>query len=210
MPRIHDERIRARGTRFRLYPQTPVLEVHRLRGPETVWVSPPPGSIGPGPNDERMYVADVIGKKPYEYPYLPPYRGPTHPAVRPGPDGHFDYLEPGDPGFLAAHMYGTVRRVLDVWEGFLGRPIAWHFRDRYQRLGEYECEVYPGAHRLLDELRAAGLRLATATSKGVEPTLRMLDHFELAHHFDFVGAASMDEWIIRRLTGDGIRKLAGL
>ena len=134
MPRIHDERIRARGTRFRLYPQTPVLQVHRLRGPETVWVSPSPGSIGPGPSDERMYVADAIGKSPYEYPYLPPYRGPAHPAVRPGRDGHFDYLQPGDPGFLAAHMYGTVRRVLDIWEGYLGRPIAWHFGDRYERL----------------------------------------------------------------------------
>ncbi len=28
--------------------------------------------------------------------------------------------------------------------------------------------------------------------------------------YDSLGAASMDEWIIRRLTGDGIRKLAGL
>jgi len=134
MPRIHDELIRARGTRFRLYPQTPVLETIRIRGPETVWVSPPPGSIGPGPNDDRMYVADAIGKSPYEYPYLPPHRGPENPRVAPDRDGHFDYLEPGDPGFVAAHMYGTVRRVLDVWEGYFGRPIAWHFGDRYPRL----------------------------------------------------------------------------
>ena len=28
--------------------------------------------------------------------------------------------------------------------------------------------------------------------------------------YDSLGAASMDEWIIRRLTGDGIKKLAGL
>jgi GNAT superfamily N-acetyltransferase len=28
--------------------------------------------------------------------------------------------------------------------------------------------------------------------------------------YDSLGAAAMDEWIIRRLTGDGIRKLAGL
>lgn len=134
MPRIHDERIRARGTRFRLYPQTPVLETFRMRGPETVWVSPPPGSIRPGPRDDRMYVVDAIGKSPYGYPYLPPHRGPENPGVPPGRDGHFDYLAPEDPGFLAAHMYGTVRRVLDVWEAYLGRPIAWHFRDRYERL----------------------------------------------------------------------------
>ncbi len=28
--------------------------------------------------------------------------------------------------------------------------------------------------------------------------------------YDSLGAASMDEWLIRRLTGDGIKKLAGL
>lgn len=28
--------------------------------------------------------------------------------------------------------------------------------------------------------------------------------------YDSLGAAAMDEWIIRRLTGDGVRKLAGL
>ena len=28
--------------------------------------------------------------------------------------------------------------------------------------------------------------------------------------YDSLGAAAMDEWLIRRLTGDGIRKLAGL
>jgi hypothetical protein len=134
MPRIQDELIRARGTRFRLYPQTPVLESIRVRGPETVWVSPPPGSIGPGPSDDRMYVADAIEKSPYGYPYLPPHRGPENPRVPPGRDGHFDYLAPDDHGFLAAHMYGTVRRVLDIWEGYLGRPIVWHFRDRYEQL----------------------------------------------------------------------------
>ena len=54
------------------------------------------------------------------------------------------------------------------------------YRDRYRRLGEFECTVYPGASELLTVLHDAGLRLATATSKGVEPTLRMLDHFGLA------------------------------
>jgi phosphoglycolate phosphatase len=67
-----------------------------------------------------------------------------------------------------------------------------HYRDRYQRLGEGECEVYPGATELLDRLRAAGIRLATATSKGVEPARRMLDRFGLSDRFDVVAAASMD------------------
>jgi phosphoglycolate phosphatase len=66
------------------------------------------------------------------------------------------------------------------------------YRDRYQRLGEFECEVYPGAPELLDDLRDHRVRLATATSKGVEPTRRMLEHFDLARRFDVIAAATMD------------------
>jgi hypothetical protein len=144
MPRVHDEAIRARGTRFRLYPQAAVLET--IHEPETVWVSPPPGSIGPGPADDRMYVVDAIAKRPYEFPYLPPYRGPENPRVPPGRDGHFDHLAPSDPGFAAAHMYGTIRRVLDVWEGYFGRTIEWHFRDGYKQLELVPAVDWDNAH----------------------------------------------------------------
>ena len=51
-----------------------------------------------------------------------------------GPDGHFDYLEPGTRAFMAAHMYGTIRLVLDVWERYLGGEIPWHFARDFERL----------------------------------------------------------------------------
>lgn len=128
-----DVDFRGRGTRFRLFPQAPVLT--GFEEPEVVWVSPPPGEIVPGPADDRMYVADAIDKpEPYDYPYLPPYDGPMHPPVQPGPDGHFDHLEMGSVGFQAAHMYGTLRFVLDVWQAYFGHRIEWHFRDTYERL----------------------------------------------------------------------------
>jgi hypothetical protein len=121
------------GTRFRLFAQDPALEA--FREPETVWISRAPGTVAAGPADERMYVVDAIGKPgPYDYPYLPPYRGPAGPPALPGRDGHFDDLAVGSPEFRAAHMYGTVRRVLDIWEGYAGRRIEWHFRGAYDRL----------------------------------------------------------------------------
>jgi hypothetical protein len=133
MPAEQDQLLRATGTRFNLYPQAPVLVA--FAEPETVWVSQRPGTIQPGPADDRIYVVEPIDKpRLYEFPYLPPYRGPTRTPVAPGRDGHFDHLEPGDPGFEAAHMYGTVRRVLDIWEGYFGRSIPWHFHDRFERL----------------------------------------------------------------------------
>lgn len=128
-----DARLRRHGTRFRLFPQPRFLEP--FGEPETVWVSSLAGTLGPGPSDDRMYVVQPrADKKPYAYPDLPPYRGACAPPLTPGPDGHFDQVEPGAPEFRAAHMFGTIRRVLDIWEGYLGRQIPWHFREHLERL----------------------------------------------------------------------------
>lgn len=66
------------------------------------------------------------------------------------------------------------------------------YRQRYVEHGVYEASVYPGVVEVLDELRARGHRLATATSKGEGPTHQMLEHFGLRRRFDVIGAASMD------------------
>lgn len=133
------------GTRFLLYPQPPILA--SIHGPETVWVSPPAGSIGPGPADDRMYVIDATRKaQPYDFPYLPPYAGPHEPPVQPGPDGHFDHLDAGSRAFMAAHLYGTLRFVLDVWEKYFGGEIPWHFADDYPRLELVPFVEWNNAH----------------------------------------------------------------
>lgn len=130
------------GTRFKLFPQPSVPGAPRSL--ETVWVSPPPGSVDPGPSDERMYVVEPLGQKlPYgvnlgpfgsPYVYLPPWQGPVATLAIPDRDGHFDYLQPGLPGFEAAHAFGCARFVLDAWEPYLGGPIPWHFAPGYDRL----------------------------------------------------------------------------
>lgn len=127
------DREREFGTRVRLFPQAPFLT--GFSEPEIVWLSPPAGSIAPGPADDRMYVVDAIGKnEPYEFPYLPPYAGPARAPAAPDGDGHFAHFAPGSREFLAVHMYGCVRRVLDIFESYLGRRIEWPFRDSYPRL----------------------------------------------------------------------------
>jgi len=123
----------ALGTRFLVYPQVPHLSGYGT--PEAVWISSPPGTIHPGPEDHRMYVRDpVFDKEPYDYPYLPPFVGETFPPAEASFDGHFDQLSPGSRQFLAAHAFACVSRVLDVWESYLGHPIVWHFADTYERL----------------------------------------------------------------------------
>ncbi len=130
------------GTRFRLYPQPPISDSEQE--PETVWVSSPAGSLGPGPSDDRMFVITPLGEKvPYgigqdrygrPFATIPPFRGPTAPPALPDDEGHFDYLDPGTPAFEEAHVFGCIRLVLDAWEGYFGQTIPWHFEQDLDRL----------------------------------------------------------------------------
>src|SRR4051812_15076895 len=137
------------GTRFRVFPQPPFADPGIA--PETIEVSSPAGSIGAGPADDRMYFVRPLGKR---YPYgvnigplgtpwlfMPPWQGPIAPPVEPGPEGHFDHLQPGTDEFEAAHLFGVTRFVMDVWERYLGRPIQWHFARHFDHL---ELSILPG------------------------------------------------------------------
>ncbi|WP_155147721.1 hypothetical protein [Roseibium sp. RKSG952] len=132
----------APGTRFLLYPQSPFLESNAV--PELVEISAPPGSIGPGPAGPRMYTVDPVGKTtPYganvqgphgPQMYLPPWDGYIQAPPSPDEDGNFIHVQPGDPGFEAAHLFGSAHFTMDVWEGYFGRPIPWHFARDFDRL----------------------------------------------------------------------------
>jgi hypothetical protein len=133
-----DQRIAETGTRFQLFPQPRFLT--RSDGsplfphPEEVVVSVRPEAIQAGPSDDRMYVVDAVRKLPYNRFFRPPYSGDSRPAIEPGPDGHFVHLDPASRDFSAATMYGTVRRVLDIWEDYFGHRLEWHFESDFARL----------------------------------------------------------------------------
>ena len=65
---------------------------------------------------------------------MPPWTGECHEPALPDEAGHFDHLEPGTPQFEAAHLFGTVRFVMDVWEAYFDRQIPWHSAKHYDRL----------------------------------------------------------------------------
>jgi hypothetical protein len=132
MPQMSDAAFVGRGTRFKLFPQPGFLP--GFENPEIVWVSPPAGTVKAGPADDRMYVVDAIEKTPYAPAAMPPYVGAKHPPTTPDAEGHFDYLDMNSRSFGAAHLYGGVRRVLDIWEGYLGGPIDWHFKEYHRYL----------------------------------------------------------------------------
>jgi hypothetical protein len=119
------------GTRFLIYPQ-----FAQGFDPEVVEIGLPPSAIGPGPQDATLVVRNAIDK-PLHYRYpdrMPPWDGPVFPPAVAGPDGHFDRIPLRTPQFLAAHLYGSTRRVLDIWEDLLGHPIVWWHAEAYPRL----------------------------------------------------------------------------
>lgn len=120
------------GTLFRLYPQYAAGYTE----PECVAVSSPRGSLGAGPEDAAMYAIDPVHKAaPYEpFTTMPPYPGPCRAPAVPDRDGNFDQIAVEDPAFLAAHLFGCARRVLDVWEAYLGRRIVWWHAPALPRL----------------------------------------------------------------------------
>jgi hypothetical protein len=132
------------GCRFKLYPQPRWTGI--FNRPETVYLSSSPAEISPGPSDSRMYVVDATGKEPYREWYLPPHIGTQLPPVQPGPDGHFDYLDINSRPFLVASLYATVHRVLDIWEGYLGRIVNWSDFAHGQRLELIPLIMWSDAH----------------------------------------------------------------
>ena len=146
-----DRQCCAGGVRFRLFPKPPYA--HPEWPPETISVSSPPGSIGPGPSDERMRLINPIEKRrpygvnpgPLGTPdlHLPPFGGPIYPPVCPDEEGHFDRVAEGTPQFEEAHVFGTVRFVLDIWERYFGYTIPWHFARDYRQL---EIVILPALH----------------------------------------------------------------
>lgn len=97
-------------------------------------------------------------------------------------------------GDLAAHIVGPPMddtfRAMQLGDRVEEAIAA--FRAEYGSRGWAMNTVFDGIPPLLADLRAAGVRLAVATSK-LEPTARrILAHFGLEEHFEVVAGASGD------------------
>jgi phosphoglycolate phosphatase len=71
------------------------------------------------------------------------------------------------------------------------RAIAL-YRERFAPIGLYENEVYIGVPALLSELSAQGARIILATSKPHIYARKILEHFELVHHFEQLFGSELD------------------
>ncbi len=73
-----------------------------------------------------------------------------------------------------------------------------YYREYFSVMGLFENKVYDGIPEMLGELKEKGVKIALATSKPYEFSIKILKHFDLYKYFDFFGAATMDGRISKK------------
>lgn len=66
------------------------------------------------------------------------------------------------------------------------------YREYYSVTGLYECTLYPGIPQMLQRLRAAGRRLAVATSKPTVFAVPILEHYHIDGCFEHICGCELD------------------
>lgn len=125
-------------------------------------------------------------------------------------------LTDSGPGITASVAYALRKLGVEPPEPeqlrpFIGPPLLWSFahfcgfeeekcregvrlyREYFTAGGMFENSVYPGIPAALEKLRAAGFRLAVATSKPELFSRQIIGHFSLDGYFEAVCGAAMDE-----------------
>lgn len=138
---------------------------------------------------------------------------PAYDAVLFDVDGTLLHSRPGiiDTFSYAFRAMGLDPSAIDLGR-YLGPPLrqsfAEHFadeqdveravefyRDRYAERGMHMCAPFPGVVDMLQDLRNAGVFLATATAKPTAVVTPILEEQGISGFFDHIGGASMDKSI---------------
>lgn len=89
--------------------------------------------------------------------------------------------------------------LTDQFEAYCGvsrekaLEITAKFRERYNTIGLWENELFPGIADMLAVLKKAGKRLAVATSKPEDTAKRILGKFQVLEYFETVSGSEMDK-----------------
>jgi phosphoglycolate phosphatase len=82
--------------------------------------------------------------------------------------------------------------------------VVLSYRERYEDIGLFENDVYPGIAEMLLELTEMGYILAIATAKPQPTAIRIVEHFGFAHHFAVQAGATVEVGTGRRTKADVI------
>ena len=116
--------------------------------------------------------------------------------------------------FIGPSLYDSFVREFGMDDARAKEMVA-KYRERYNVEGLFEAEVYDGVADTLGALKDKGCILSVATSKPTEPTLRILEKFDVNKYFDVVvgsnpdGTGSDKKYIISQVIGE-LKKNHGL
>jgi len=82
--------------------------------------------------------------------------------------------------------------------------VVFAYRERYEDVGLFENEVYPGIPEMLDELATAGHTLSIATAKPEPTARRIIDHFGFTDRFAVQAGATVEVGAGRRTKAEVI------
>lgn len=99
------------------------------------------------------------------------------------PDGDLAGLVVGPPMHQTLTSMGLGDRAVEAFTAY---------RADYTTRGWAMNSLFDGIADLLADLRAAGVRLAVATSKNEVTALRIIEHFGIDGHFEVIAGASTD------------------
>jgi phosphoglycolate phosphatase len=106
--------------------------------------------------------------------------------------------------------FGIEETDMQNLMSFIGPPLAYSFknrygfseekarkavgvyRERYTKIGIFECSLYPGVRECIEQLKEMGYLIGMASSKPEESCRRILEHFDLIDLFDDVVGATPD------------------
>lgn len=111
--------------------------------------------------------------------------------------------------YALAH-YGIIENDLSKFYKFIGPLLVVSFkkyydfpeeqaveavavyRERYNKIGLFECSLYPGVRECIEKLKAQGYLIGMASSKPEVSCRRILEHFGILELFDDVVGATFD------------------
>lgn len=104
--------------------------------------------------------------------------------------------------FIGPPLMDSYRKHFHMSEEQCKQAVVY-YREYFAAGGLFENEVYAGIPELLAELKSRGKKIYLATSKPEVYAIQILEHFNLAQYFDFMGGASMDS--SRSMKSDVVR-----
>ncbi|WP_226664843.1 HAD hydrolase-like protein [Microbulbifer aggregans] len=99
--------------------------------------------------------------------------------------------------YIGPPLETTIASLADSDDQGLVRSMVDKYRERYADIGYAENRLYPGISETLAKLgQRDNIRLGVCTSKRADFAKRILEQFNLKHHFEFVsgGDVGIAKW----------------